>query len=107
MEIKFLFKTQKIPSKYNTSKATTVYKNALGMIQFLKNSFDSGMQSSLNRGIGTTALCLLYASLVISSLFLPPLVIDKLDCRKSLTLSILSFAVYTLGKSQVSVNFLF
>uniref|UniRef100_F6SDX4 Protein unc-93 homolog A n=1 Tax=Ciona intestinalis TaxID=7719 RepID=F6SDX4_CIOIN len=55
------------------------------------------MQSSLNRGIGTTALCFLYGSFVISSLLLPPLLIGKLECRKSLAISIAAYASYTLA----------
>ncbi|XP_018667059.2 protein unc-93 homolog A-like [Ciona intestinalis] len=55
------------------------------------------MQSSLNRGIGTTALCFLYGSFVISSLLLPPLLIGRLECRKSLAISIAAYALYTFA----------
>nr|CAB3267514.1 protein unc-93 homolog A-like [Phallusia mammillata] len=55
------------------------------------------MQSSLNRSTGTNSLSALYTTLVVSSLLLPPLAIAKLDCRKSLFLSILMYAIYTLA----------
>ena len=68
------------------------------LITYLLFIFVSGMQSSLNRGVGSSAVAVVYTSFVLSSVVLPPLAIGKLDCRKTLALGMFTYALYTLGK---------
>ena len=57
---------------------------------FLFTAFQSmaNLQSSLNtdKGLGTASLSTIYVTLVISSMFLPPLLIDKLGTKWTIVL---------------------
>ncbi|XP_076806876.1 protein unc-93 homolog A-like [Clavelina lepadiformis] len=65
-------------------------------LYLMQTSFGAleGLQSSLNHSTGTTALALLYISYLLTSLFLPPLIITRLECRKTLSLAALCYSIY-------------
>ncbi|KAK3737479.1 hypothetical protein QZH41_008361 [Actinostola sp. cb2023] len=70
-----------------------------GGFLFLFTAFQSmqNLQSSLNsdEGLGVTSLCILYAALIISCMFLPPFMIGRLGCKWTLVVSMISYVLYT------------
>ena len=57
----------------------------------------SNLQSSLNKvdGLGTASLSVVYAALVISCLFLPPVMIKNIGCKWSIAISFVPYVIYT------------
>lgn len=56
----------------------------------------SNLQSSLNKadGLGTGGLATIYGALVVSCLFLPPVIIAKLGCKWTVAFSMLCYILY-------------
>lgn len=65
---------------------------------FLFTAFQSlsNLQSSLNQvqGLGVVSLSVIYGALIVSCMFVPPLVIDKLGCKWTIAGSILCYCTY-------------
>ncbi|XP_019382287.1 PREDICTED: protein unc-93 homolog A [Gavialis gangeticus] len=57
------------------------------------------LQSSLNseEGLGVASLSVLYAALIISSMFLPPFLIEKLGCKWTIAGSMCCYIAFFLG----------
>ena len=79
-----------------------IIKNLLIMSSaflFLFTAFQSlsNLQSSLNsdEGLGLASLCIIYASLIISCMFVPPIVINKLGCKWTVAVSMACYVTYT------------
>ena len=68
---------------------------------FLFTSFQSlqNLQSSLNKdeGLGLASLCVIYAALILSCIFVPPFVIGRLGCKWTLVLSMTGYVLYTVS----------
>ena len=56
----------------------------------------SNLQSSLNRveGLGTVGLSVIYASLILSCLFLPSVIIKQFGCKWAIAFSLLPYSLY-------------
>ena len=67
---------------------------------FLFTAFQSlqNLQSSLNKvqGLGLASLSVIYAALILSSIFVPPFMIGRLGCKWSLVLSMTGYVLYTV-----------
>lgn len=65
---------------------------------FLFTAFQSlsNLQSSLNKvdGLGVVSLSVIYGALIISCMFVPPLVIDRLGCKWTIAGSMLCYCTY-------------
>ena len=61
-------------------------------------------QSSLysKEGLGVTALSTLYGGMLLSSMFLPPLLIQKLGCKWTMVLSTCCYVAFSLGNFHAS-----
>lgn len=57
------------------------------------------VQSSLNaeEGMGVASLSIIYASMIISSMFLPPIMIKNLGCKWSVVVGMACYVSYSLG----------
>ncbi|KAJ3607211.1 hypothetical protein NHX12_026724 [Muraenolepis orangiensis] len=57
------------------------------------------LQSSLNaeEGMGVASLSVIYASIIISSMFLPPLLIKNLGCKWTIVVSMACYVSYSFG----------
>uniref|UniRef100_A0A6J0UZX9 Protein unc-93 homolog A n=1 Tax=Pogona vitticeps TaxID=103695 RepID=A0A6J0UZX9_9SAUR len=57
------------------------------------------LQSSLNAadGLGVASLSVVYGGLIISSMFLPPILIQKLGCKWTVVGSMCCYIIYSLG----------
>lgn len=57
------------------------------------------MQSSLNaeEGTGVASLSIIYASMIISAMFLPPIMIKNLGCKWSVVVGMACYVTYSLG----------
>uniref|UniRef100_A0A8C5PRE9 Protein unc-93 homolog A n=1 Tax=Leptobrachium leishanense TaxID=445787 RepID=A0A8C5PRE9_9ANUR len=57
------------------------------------------LQSSLNpeKGIGVASLSVIYGSLIISSLFLPTIIIKKIGCKWTIAASMCCYITYSVG----------
>ncbi|KAM8952973.1 protein unc-93 homolog A-like [Pelodytes ibericus] len=57
------------------------------------------LQSSLNpeKGKGVASLSVVYGCLIISSLFLPPIIIKKIGCKWTIVASMCCYITYSLG----------
>ncbi|XP_016083372.2 protein unc-93 homolog A [Ornithorhynchus anatinus] len=57
------------------------------------------LQSSLNQeeGLGVTALSVLYGALILSSMFLPPMLIKKFGCKWTIVVSMCCYIAFSLG----------
>lgn len=68
---------------------------------FLFTAYQSlqNLQSSLNRdkGLGLASLCVVYASLILSCVFIPPIMIGRLGCKWTLVSSMLCYILYTVA----------
>lgn len=68
---------------------------------FLFTAFQSlqNLQSSLNpdEGLGLASLCVIYASLIMSCIFVPPFMIGRLGCKWTLVLAMTGYVLYTLA----------
>ncbi|KAM9666725.1 protein unc-93 homolog A [Trichechus inunguis] len=62
------------------------------------------LQSSLNSeaGLGVTALSTLYGTILLSSMFLPPLLIKKFGCKWTITGSMCCYVAFSLGNFHAS-----
>ncbi|XP_035685784.1 protein unc-93 homolog A-like [Branchiostoma floridae] len=86
-----------------------IWKNLLVIcIAFLFNftAFQSlqNLQSSLNysEGLGVASLSVIYASLIVSCIFVPPILIGKIGCKWTLVVSIFWYSVFTAGNFYAS-----
>ncbi|POI33377.1 hypothetical protein CIB84_002871 [Bambusicola thoracicus] len=63
-----------------------------------------GDESSLNseEGLGVASLSVLYAALIISSMFLPPILIKKLGCKWTIAGSMCCYIAFSLGNFYAS-----
>lgn len=61
-------------------------------------------QSSLYReeGLGVTALSTLYGGVLLSSMFLPPLLIKKFGCKWTIVVSMCCYVAFSLGNFYAS-----
>lgn len=57
------------------------------------------LQSSLNadQGLGVASLSIIYGALIISSMFVPPIVIKKIGCKWTIVASMCCYITYSLG----------
>ncbi|XP_071997273.1 protein unc-93 homolog A isoform X2 [Engystomops pustulosus] len=57
------------------------------------------LQSSLNadEGLGVASLSIIYGALIISSMFVPPIVIKKIGCKWTIVGSMCCYITYSLG----------
>ncbi|CAL8318219.1 unnamed protein product [Merluccius merluccius] len=57
------------------------------------------LQSSLNakEGMGVASLSVIYASIIISSMFLPPIMIKNLGCKWTIVVSMACYVSYSIG----------
>nr|XP_055246780.1 protein unc-93 homolog A isoform X2 [Gorilla gorilla gorilla] len=57
------------------------------------------LQSSLysEEGLGVTALSTLYGGMLLSSMFLPPLLIERLGCKGTIILSMCGYVAFSVG----------
>uniref|UniRef100_U6CSE4 Protein unc-93 homolog A n=1 Tax=Neovison vison TaxID=452646 RepID=U6CSE4_NEOVI len=62
------------------------------------------LQSSLysEEGLGVTALSTLYGGVLLSSMFLPPLLIKKFGCKWTIVLSMCCYVAFSLGNFYAS-----
>ncbi|KXJ17014.1 protein unc-93 homolog A [Exaiptasia diaphana] len=76
-----------------------------GGFLFLFTAFQSlqNLQSSLNadKGLGLISLCVIYASLILSCMFVPPYMIGRLGCKWALVVSMISYVLYTVANYYV------
>lgn len=61
-------------------------------------------QSSLysEEGLGVTTLSTLYGGVLLSSMFLPPLLIQKLGCKWTIVVSMCCYVAFSLGNFYAS-----
>lgn len=83
------------------SSRKSIYKNLLvigfaWIFLFTAYSSIANLQSSLNKtkGLGTAGLSTIYASLVISCLFLPPAMIKNLGLKWTIIISQCTYTIY-------------
>lgn len=66
---------------------------------FLFTAFQSlqNLQSSLNpdKGLGLASLSVIYAALILSCMFVPPLMVGRLGCKWTLVISMIGYVLYT------------
>ncbi|KAM5163098.1 protein unc-93 homolog A [Mantella aurantiaca] len=57
------------------------------------------LQSSLNadEGLGVASLSIIYGALIISSMFVPPILIQKIGCKWTIVVSMCCYVTYSLG----------
>lgn len=86
----------------------TILKNVITISMgflFLFTAFQSlqNLQSSLNvdEGRGLASLSVIYASLIISCMFVPPYLIGRLGCKWALVVSMISYVLYTVANYYV------
>ena len=68
---------------------------------FLFTAFQSmsNLQSSLNKelGVGSGSIAVLYAALIISCMFVPPIMIARLGCKWTIPLAMAGYVLYMLA----------
>lgn len=62
------------------------------------------LQSSLysEEGLGVAALSTIYGGMLLSSMFLPPVLIGKLGCKWTLVLAMCCYVAFSLGNFYAS-----
>lgn len=63
------------------------------------NTLTFALQSSLNaeQGMGVASLSVIYASIIISSMFLPPIMIKNLGCKWTIVAGMACYVSYSFG----------
>ncbi|XP_042298317.1 protein unc-93 homolog A [Sceloporus undulatus] len=69
---------------------------AFGGLQSLQSSLHS------EKGLGVASLSVIYAALILSSMFLPPILIQKLGCKWTIVGSMCCYITYSLGNFYAS-----
>lgn len=94
----------KIAPEERKKEKRKIIKNVLVIsfgFLFLFTAFQSlqNLQSSLNKdeGLGLASLCVIYAALILSCIFVPPFVIGRLGCKWTLVLSMTGYVLYTVS----------
>ncbi|XP_056419320.1 protein unc-93 homolog A-like [Hyla sarda] len=64
---------------------------AFGGLQSLQSSLNA------NEGLGVASLSIIYGALIISSMFVPPIVIKKIGCKWTIAASMCCYITYSLG----------
>ncbi|NXH42050.1 UN93A protein, partial [Dicaeum eximium] len=74
------------------------------LLLFTAYSGLQSLQSSLNseEGLGVASLSVLYAALTLSSMFLTPVIIQKLGCKWTIAVSMCCYVAYSLGNFYAS-----
>jgi hypothetical protein len=102
MDAAVMTEAQKRKEKFQILK--NVITISLGFL-FLFTAFQSlqNLQSSLNvdEGRGLASLSVIYASLIISCMFVPPYLIGRLGCKWTLVVSMISYVLYTVANYYV------
>lgn len=66
---------------------------------FLFTAFQSlqNLQSSLNpdKGLGLASLSVIYCALILSCMFVPPIMVGRLGCKWTLVISMVGYVLYT------------
>ena len=92
--------TTKEKKKEKRKITKNIYVISFGFL-FLFTAFQSlqNLQSSLNpdEGLGLASLCVIYAALILSCIFVPPFVIGRLGCKWTLVLSMTGYVLYTVS----------
>ncbi|XP_048582467.1 protein unc-93 homolog A [Nematostella vectensis] len=92
--------TAKQKRKEKFSLTLNIFFISCGFL-FLFTAFQSlqNLQSSLNsdEGLGLASLCVIYASLIISCMFVPPYMIGRLGAKWALVVSMVSYVLYTVA----------
>lgn len=77
-----------------------VYIISFGFL-FLFTAFQSlqNLQSSLNKdkGLGLASLSVIYGALILSCIFVPPIMIGRLGCKWTLVISMMGYVLYTVS----------
>lgn len=57
------------------------------------------VQSSLNaeQGMGVASLSVIYATIIVSAMFLPPIMIKNLGCKWTIVISMACYVSYSVG----------
>ncbi|XP_027699366.1 protein unc-93 homolog A-like [Vombatus ursinus] len=61
-----------------------------------------GSSLNMEEGLGVTTLSVIYASVIISSMFLPPVLIKKFGCKWTITFSMCCYITFSLGNFYAS-----
>jgi MFS family permease len=97
-EENYLFESKWVKSKNSLMKNLLIISIAW---VFLFTAFQSmaNLQSSLNsnEGLGTASLSTIYITLVISCLFLPPIIINRLGLKWTIIFSQMAYLLYLLA----------
>ena len=97
MAIDPTFADQKPPKMSKARIIKNLIVVSLGFLcLFTSFSSLSNLQSSLNKedGLGTGGLATIYGALVLSCLFLPPVIIAKMGCKWTVAFSMLCYILY-------------
>lgn len=91
--------THDVSEKWRILKNVGVISFAF-MVQFTAFQGTANLQSSINAedGLGTTSLSVIYASLLISCIFVPTFVIRRLTAKWTLCLSMLCYVPYIVSQ---------
>ena len=57
--------------------------------------FDSGLQSNVNKEVGTISLGILYFSFLVGALCLPSVVLNKIESHVIMSLSVICYMAYS------------
>jgi len=96
--LSFLYSVSFCPMR----EQTCIYKNNLVialafLLQFTAYNGIGNLQSSINcvDGLGTYTIATIYASLIVSCLFMPTVLIQKLGLKWTLAISFTGYLIYT------------
>lgn len=99
-----------ILSKMALSESSLMLKNAAVisisfMILFTSYQSMAALQSSINKdsGLGSLSLSVIYVALVVSSMFVPSFMIDKLKPKWTMVLSMLCYSFFIAAQVFLSV----
>ncbi|KAI5633682.1 UNC93-like protein [Phthorimaea operculella] len=91
----------KVPGDYKPSERLRIIKNVIViglafMVHFTAYTGAASLQSSINaeKGLGTASLAAVYAGLIISSIFLPAVLIKWLGTKWTICLSLVMYMPY-------------
>ncbi|XP_018010588.1 UNC93-like protein isoform X2 [Hyalella azteca] len=89
--------TQTKAMKFGIMKNIIVISIAFTFLFTAYNAM-ANLQSSINEELGTTSLAVLYGALVLSCMFVPPLLISKLKVKLTIAVCMLGYSAYMVAQ---------
>ena len=91
--------TSKLTAEQVKTEKRRIYKNLIlisfaFLLLFTAFGTTGSLQSSINKGLGTAQMAVLYVALALSCMFVPSIMIEKMTVKWALVVSVFCYSTY-------------